>query len=181
MARVPASRAGAGAAMLAILLAGCSGSEPAGGDADSGAGGESEIASIATCTTPPQNGAILERDVEKGTGPHTVAIVNTSAGSTIVNVRDAASDDLVLSFFVAEGSEAQVSDVPDGNYRIQYATGAALAPDCASFAALQGASQDPETVEFPSGSAMTLTYELTPMVGGNFDGEVIDPAAFAAD
>lgn len=177
MGGLPDKRAALVAASLAALLAGCSESEPAGG----GAGGESEAPNIAACATPPQNGAILDRDFEKGSGPHTVAIVNSAAGNTIVNVRDAASDDLVLSFFVAEGSDAQVSDVPDGTYRIQYATGGALAADCASFAALSAASQDPEAVEFPEGSAMTLTYELTPMVGGNFEGEAIDPATFAAD
>ena len=136
---------------------------------------------IVTCDTPPSNGAQLTRDGSKGSGPHTVRIVNTSAGNTIVNVRDFASNDMVVSFYVAEGQEAGVSDIPDGNYRIQYATGGDLGEDCKNFAVLGGASQDPEMIEFPAGSAMTLTYELTPIVDGNFEGQSIDPDAFAAE
>ena len=163
---------------LAMVVAGCSESS---GPGDGGAVDIDSRVAIATCDTQPANGEVLSRDLAKGTGPHTVSIVNTSAGNTIVNVRDGASNDLVLSFFVAQGAEASVSDIPDGSYRVQYATGGELGEDCETFAVLAGASQDPEIVDFTAGQAMTLTYELTPMEGGNFDGQSIDPEAFAAD
>lgn len=134
-----------------------------------------------SCAVPPINGAVLSRDTSRGTGPHTVEIANGDAGDTIVNVRDAASGDIVVSFFVAQGETASVSDLPDGRYRIQYATGGELAVDCSRFAAPTSATQDPETVEFAAGSATVLTYELTPVEDGNFDGQAIEPGIFAAD
>ncbi len=174
------ARGGFTALALAALVAGCSEEAPA--DLPEITAIEVEPPEpVATCDTPPANGATLTRDETKGTGPHTVSIVNTSAGNTIVNVRDGASNDLVVSFFVAEGEEAGISDVPDGSYRIQYATGMELDEECKNFAVLGGASQDPEIIEFPAGSAMTLTYELQPVIGGNFEGQSIDPDAFAAD
>ncbi len=169
---------GAVLAGLTLLIAGCSeSSEPDG----SGAVDVEAPTTVATCDAPPENGAVLVRDDARGTGPHTVSINNTSAGNTIVNLRDGASNDLVLSFFVARGATASVNDIPDGSYRVQYATGGELGEDCESFAALVGASQDPEIVEFVAGQAMTLTYELTPMEGGNFDGQSIGSEAFSAD
>ena len=136
---------------------------------------------VITCDTPPENGAVLSRDASRGTGPHSVSIVNGSAGNTIVNVRDGASNDLVLSFFVAESQSAGVGDIPNGKYRIQYASGGELGEDCRNFAVLGGASEDPEIVDFPAGSAMELSYELQPVLNGNFEGQSIDPEAFAAD
>ena len=165
VARGQLARTGLAAAGLAMLVAGCSESEPSEMPELTTVEVE-EPEPVPTCETPPANGAVLTRDEAKGAGPHTVSIDNTSAGNTIVNVRDGATNDLVLSFFVAEGQEAGVSDIPDGSYRIQYATGRELDEECKNFAVLGGASQDPEIVEFPAGSAMTLTYTLTPMVGG---------------
>lgn len=171
---------GLAVAGLALAVAGC----------DDGAGSDiPEVETVQaeppepvpTCETPPENGAILTRDETKGTGPHTVEIANGGSGNTIVNVRDGATNDLVVSFYVAQSQTAKVSDVPDGKYRIQYASGWDLGEDCKSFAVPGGASQDPEIIDFPAGQAMTLTYELTPVVGGNFEGQSIDAEAFSAD
>ena len=170
----------AGAAGLALILAGCS---------ESSETDYPEITTVdvpepepvVTCDTPPENGAVLTRDESKGTGLHSVSIVNGSAGNTIVNVRDGATNALVVSFYVAESQSAGVDDIPDGKYRIQYASGGELGEDCKSFAVLGGASEDPEIVDFPAGSAMELSYELQPVLNGNFEGQSIDPEAFAAD
>ncbi|MHA7820868.1 MAG: hypothetical protein ACX930_14570 [Erythrobacter sp.] len=143
--------------------------------------GDTDDAAPATCDFPPANGAILVRDVSRGTGPHTVEIANAGSGNTIVNVRDGASGDLVVSFFVAESETARVADLPDGRYRIQYATGGELAGNCRDFARVSSATQDPEVIEFEPDSAMTLTYELTPVAGGNFEGQSIDRQTFAGD
>ena len=136
---------------------------------------------IVTCDTPPENGTVLTRDDTKGSGPHSISIVNGSAGNTIVNVRDGATNALVLSFYVAENQSAGVEDIPNGKYKIQYASGGELGEDCKSFAVLGGASEDPEIIDFPAGSAMELSYELQPVLNGNFEGQSIDPEAFAAD
>lgn len=166
------------AAGMALVAAGCDdGASDGMPDIETAQASEA----VPTCDSPPDNGAVLARDETRGTGPHTVEIASSGSGNTIVNVRDGSTNDLVVSFYVEESQTAKVEDVPDGQYRIQYATGADLAEDCRSFAVLGGATQDPEIVDFPAGSAMTLTYELTPVADGNFEGQSIDPGAFAAD
>lgn len=139
------------------------------------------VAAAANCAVPPANGAILERDAARGTGPHTIEIASTDAASTIVNVRDGASGAMVVSFYVAQGQSASIGDMPNGNYRIQYSTGGTLGADCSSFATPASVIEDPEIVEFEPGAAMTLTYDLTPTEDGNFDPQAIEPRAFNAD
>ena len=136
---------------------------------------------VVFCDNPPASGTKLARDTSKGTGVHTVAIVNGGASNTIVNVRDGATNEVVVSFYVAESERGEVNDLPDGKYKIQYAGGYDLGEDCKQFAPILSASEDPEIVDFPAGSQMTLTYELTPRVDGNFTGESIDPSEFAAE
>jgi len=184
MHRLKTLTCGVSAFSILVLVSACS---DAGSDADTlpapmpVAVAVEPPAPVPTCDTPPSNGAVLSRDNSKGVGGHKIGIVNGGTGNTIVNVRDSASNDLVLSFFVGIGETASVGDIPDGSYKVQYANGFDLGEDCKQFVRIRGASEDPEVLEFPAGSKMELTYELLPRENGNFTGATIDASAFASE
>jgi DnaJ domain len=86
---------------------------------------------IPTCATRPVNGAILTI-ASRNPGSNIFEFVNERSGNAIVKVRDDTSGTVVVSFFVAAGSEASFNRLPEGTF--QYALGGDLAQDCHSFA-----------------------------------------------
>ena len=173
---------------LACSVASCSGAEQETGIADESGYEDTAVAyeepapePIPTCDNPPANGATLTRDASTGSAGHTINVLNGSRGNAIINIRDWETRDLVLSFYIEDNKRAVVSDIPNGNYLVQYAFGDELGEDCKSFANMLGASQDPEMNEFPAGFEASLEYELLPSVGGNFTGEPIDLSEFTAE
>jgi len=79
----------------------------------------------------PQNGAILER---RGTGALSLAIQNRATQPAVVKLRDAAGK-VTVSVFLAQRAGATVTDLPDGDYRPEFAVGELWSQACGSFTA----------------------------------------------
>jgi hypothetical protein len=112
---------------------------------------------VPTCATPPENGEVLvdRRPASEG---HRLEIENGTAGDAIVKVRDGVTGKLLASFFVNRGATAQLENVPDGTYQIQYALGDKLAKNCHSFVNDGTASAN----KFPDLDQLQTRYEETP-------------------
>ena len=136
------------------------------------------------CGTPPANGDVIDRGTSgDATGQNVVEIRNGSVGDAIVKIRDANSGRLFVSFFVASGSTANYSVIPDGSYVIQYAFGGDLDPSCSNFLSIAAAGQFPNTETFSraaEGQYETLSYTLYAVPGGNVSPNAIDASAFNA-
>lgn len=139
---------------------------------------------IETCAHQPDNGEILVRNiswVEKG---HSIEVRNGSNGNAIVKIRDAYSGSVKLSFFVTKDGTASISNLPDGNYRIQYAFGNDLGSDCTSFTQTTHAAQIPTIESLATERTTTqmvtrrLTYTLYSAPQGNMHPETINATSF---
>ncbi|HVY14839.1 MAG TPA: J domain-containing protein, partial [Rhodopila sp.] len=81
--------------------------------------------------TLPQDGEVLDRE---GTGHGTLAVDNRSVEPAVLRLRSAAGTP-VVSVFLAPGGHAELTALPDGNYRPEYAIGELWSRACNSFAA----------------------------------------------
>lgn len=98
---------------------------------------------VPNCTIPVQNGKILGGRLWTSEVGHELEIYNGSKADAIIKLRDAVSGVLVSAFFVARGQTAQLSGIPDGQYKVQYAFGTQLALGCQGFADTIGAGEMP--------------------------------------
>lgn len=85
------------------------------------------------CDEPPSNGQILEDNTNWFRIANTMEIQNRSGLGAIIKIRDTASGKMLVSFFAANNAVARFDRIPDGTYRIQYASGRNLGHDCVSF------------------------------------------------
>ncbi|WP_082462759.1 J domain-containing protein [Sphingobium sp. Leaf26] len=108
-----------------------------------------------TCTRKVENGKILVGAKRLGEDGHILQISNGSSGDAIVKVRSTDTGNLLASFFVKQNSESQLSGIPDGSYKIQYAIGTQLAENCKSFTGMSAVN------EFPNPESLTTTSEET--------------------
>lgn len=101
------------------------------------------------CVWQPKNNDILElgSSFAAGNGNHTMEAYNGRSGSAIIDLLDASTGDLVVSFFVESNQSATVYGLSDGTYRIQWALGDLLGPDCVSFAKTVNASELDKTMD----------------------------------
>lgn len=103
-----------------------------------------------------------------------------------MKLRRATTEKMFASFFVSSNEQANISGIPDGDYRIQYAFGDQLDVDCKSFVGLSGAGQFPEVErmvtteeEVASGTMIQrahVTYTLYATPSGT-----VQPATINAD
>lgn len=139
---------------------------------------------VPTCSTMPSNGDILADNRAAQSEGHDLTIDNGTAGDAIIKLRDAVSDRIVASFFVRRGQQANLENIPDGTYTVQYAVGDALAEDCKSFPKGQASADrfpgtDTFTTRYEEGELGTrvirnrLSYTLYLIPGGNIQPESI--------
>lgn len=144
-----------------------------------------------TCPFPPRNGQVLVNRGVWGNEGHRIEIRNGASGNAIVKVRNAYTGALLISFFVAQGNTASVVNIPDGNYRIQYALGDELGMDCRSFLKVISARQFPDVDSFETtrtfiGTSVEighseLQYTLFSVPHGNVRPQTLDIASFNSD
>lgn len=107
------------------------------------------------CEAPPSNGELLvDRRAAAGSG-HKLDIDNGTAGDAIIKVRSMSDDAVLASFFVSRGESATLENIPDGEYKIQYAIGDKLAVDCRTFIDDGNTSAN----EFPGVESLVTRYE----------------------
>ena len=160
---------------------------PAPAAVDAPATSEPKPEPIVHCSSMPSNGAVLTDDRTETAEGHVLTIENGTQGDAIVKVRDAFSDDTLVSFFVRQGQSADLSAIPDGSYKFQYAFGK-LGEDCQTFAQLDSAGEFPDTETFSTKYEPTyggtrivrghLSYTLYTRPGGNVNPMSISPAEF---
>ncbi|MCZ7861746.1 hypothetical protein O9X98_10180 [Agrobacterium salinitolerans] len=137
-----------------------------------------------TCASNPRNGEILSSRGLVAEGGHVLEIDNGSTGNAIIKVREANTNTLLLSFFVESNQKAQVGGIPDGDYKVQFATGATLGGDCRNFLKLQWAEQFPGVQTFQTQRTATqiitsvLSYTLYEVAGGNVSPQTISAQDF---
>lgn len=122
---------------------------------------------------------------------HSVEFANGGGGDVLVKMRHAATSKLAASFYLRSMESVTIEGVPDGTYRIQYAFGPALAPDCKSFTRIIRARELPEVDEMVTQVIETddqtevkrtsVSYELSVTETANVKPISIDAAAFNAE
>ncbi|KKC26613.1 hypothetical protein [Sphingomonas sp. SRS2] len=143
------------------------------------------------CATPPPSGEKLAGDMKLASEGHSVEFSNAGGGDALVKMRHAATSKLAASFYLRSMEEVTVEGVPDGTYRIQYAFGPALAPDCKSFTRIIRARELPEVDDMQTQVIETddqtevkrtsVSYELSVTETANVKPISIDAAAFNAE
>jgi len=102
---------------------------------------------LKVCNWQPVNGEVLAANQNFGLGSNAVRVSNGTEGNAIVNLRTAASNELVVSFFVAVGQTATVRRIPPGIYRTQFAFGDDLSEDCITFVQTKVVKERTRTME----------------------------------
>jgi curved DNA-binding protein CbpA len=134
----------------------------------------------AICAAPPHNGDVLGGYLHTAAPGHLLTIIDGSSSNAIVKVRDVAAGRVAVSFFIANHSVASYALLPDGAYRIQFALGDVLAPDCRSFREIATAGEF-LNVETLRGAGVPLTYSIDTVAGSAAQAQPIDAASFNAD
>jgi hypothetical protein len=152
---------------------------PAGAAAQSGS-----VINAATCSNLPRNGELLASRGLLAEGGHVLEIDNGASGNAIIKVRDANTSALLVSFYVEGSQKAQVTGIPDGDYRVQFATGSMLDATCRNFVTLEWAEQFPGAQAFRTERTATqiitsvLSYTLYEVAGGNVSPQTISEQEF---
>ncbi|WP_182913815.1 J domain-containing protein [Sphingobium terrigena] len=141
-----------------------------------------------TCDHEVASGKILSGAKRLSKEGHILQISNGSSGNAIVKVRKADTGSLLASFFIEQNGESQLSGIPDGLYRIQYAIGTQLAENCKSFTETSTVNEFPnlealittseETFEGTLVKRKRLSYTLYAVPGGDVAPTSISPAEF---
>ncbi|MCR6629281.1 MAG: DnaJ domain-containing protein [Magnetospirillum sp.] len=99
--------------------------------------------------TPPQPGEVL---VRRATGEHRLLIHNDGRKDAVVKLKTA-SGNTVVSYFVPATYHIGVAGIPDGTYRIEFATGAAYSRSCGIFSTDMQGGLMPFTLTYKQVSA----------------------------
>lgn len=144
-----------------------------------------------TCTMLPATGEKIAGDMELAAEGHSIAVQNTAMRDALVKIRHADTGRLAASFFLPRQEATTMEGVPDGVYRLQYAFGPALAPDCRTLTRIIRASQMPDVDELKTHvidddehtevRRSTVSYELSVTETANVKPVTIDAAAFNAE
>jgi hypothetical protein len=142
---------------------------------------------IPICARPPINGQILSKAIPLNERGHVIEIQNGATANAIIKVRNAYNGSVAVSFFVEKGMSASIANLPDGQYRIQYAFGDAFRSDCRSFVQIIAASQFPDADSLRTEYTQTqvsrsrVRYTLYTVPNGNIRPETLSINAFNAD
>lgn len=143
------------------------------------------------CAAPPPSGEKLAGDMKLATEGHSVEFSNAGGGDALVKMRHADTSKLAASFYLRAMESVTIEGVPDGAYRIQYAFGPALAPDCKSFTRIMRARELPDVDDMKTQTIETddqteikrssVSYELSVTETANVKPISIDAATFNAE
>jgi hypothetical protein len=100
---------------------------------NSGASARFALLGDTRCENTPDSGSILETAVEFGNGGHKLTVENGTDHDAIVTVRRASDEKTAFSVLVERQQVETVAGVPDGDYQLQYSSGAGLDGTCRQF------------------------------------------------
>lgn len=134
--------------------------------------------------SPPQPGEVLAR---RATGEHRLLIHNDGRKDAVVKLKTA-SGNTVVAFFVPATYHIGVHGIPDGSYRLEFATGSAYSRSCGIFATDMQAGLMPFTLTYKQVStsrsqSLTAIPEISVVVapGDPRQPQPLDLDRFAAD
>jgi hypothetical protein len=124
----------------------------------------------------PANGTVFRNELWAG-GHGTLTITNGTSNGAIVKLVSSRSNRSVFTVFVAPNSNYTIQNVPNGTYRLAYATGRRFNPFTDTFERLYGISVFDQSLtydtqnRYESGGVYTYYHQfevtLQPVVGGN--------------
>lgn len=129
------------------------------------------------------NGMILRHT---RTGPHTLKATNGLSLDAVVKLRET-SGQTVVSFYVTAGSVVTIDNVPQGVFRIDFATGHEFSPSCGYFLSEMSSRRfvDPESFvtrfEGEYGHESVVEINLDPTGGGTMQQVSADDTIFDRD
>jgi hypothetical protein len=120
--------------------------------------------------TLPQDGDVLDH---AGNGAEALQVENRSIEPAVVRLRDTAGV-TVVSVFLSPGSHAQVTGLPAGEFRPDYAIGELWSRACNGFATGMRAWRLTQTVRLPGQAAVVVTNDTDPSVGTGIATDVFE-------
>jgi hypothetical protein len=118
----------------------------------------------------PQDGEVLDR---AGDGGETLSIDNRAVEPAVIRLRDAAGR-TVASVFLSPGSHADVSGLPAGDYRPEYAIGELWSRACNGFAAGMRAWRLREAMRLPGAEGLVVTDDKPPSAAEDISDQVFE-------
>jgi hypothetical protein len=119
--------------------------------------------------------------MELGPKGNSIRVANAGSGDALVNIRHADSRKLASRFLLHAMEQVKIEGVPDGRYRVEYAFGSLLGPDCKIFTGVFRARELPG-VDDLGGQGGTGPGSVSHQLPADGDGDVtIDAAAFDAE
>jgi hypothetical protein len=124
----------------------------------------------------PMNNEVFKRT---SSGPNQVTIRNLGTSDAVAQFRNV-DGMIALSLFVAANSAASVNDFPDGNFRLEFATGHEWSRPCNLFTQNMAVQRFPDFDAFISSRSeyQVANYTITPVVNGNIRPLPMDVDAF---
>lgn len=143
--------------------------------------GDESSVRIAYCEPEhPRSGAVLTQSER---GPHSI---NVRAGSKDVVVKlKSKAGRTALAFYVRSGESATIDSVPEGQYRVMFATGKRYSRKCGVFLDDMEVQQDPNFATFKTTNdsenvyTSIAEYRLVEQVAGNFRPEQAAISSFS--
>jgi DnaJ domain len=120
--------------------------------------------------TLPQDGEVLDRS---GNGSETLQVENRSIEPAVVRLRDTAGT-IVVSVFLEPGGHTEVSGVPAGEFRPDYAVGELWSRACNGFATGMRAWRLTHAVRLPGEASVVVTNDTTPPGGESISQDVFE-------
>lgn len=111
-------------------------------------------------------------------------IRNGAGGNAIIKIKEAYTGSVVAAFFVASNQNAEITGIPDGQYKVQYAFGDKLDIGCRNFVSISGAGQFPGIESLRTQITATqiitqvLSYTLYAVPAGNVTPQAISAQEF---
>lgn len=140
--------------------------------------------SLPTCGRVPDNGQLLGSSQLSAKEGHSLEIRNGAGGNAIIKIKEAYTGSVVAAFFVASNQNAEITGIPDGQYKVQYAFGDKLDIGCRNFVSINGAGQFPGIESLRTQITTTqiitqvLSYTLYAVPAGNVTPQTISAQEF---
>jgi hypothetical protein len=117
--------------------------------------------------TAPLDGEILDRSGNgPPNGPGTLQVENHAIEPAVIRLRNE-SGAAVVSVFLSPASQAQISGLPAGEFRPEYAVGELWSRACNGFATGMRAWRLARTVMLPGPASVVVTNDLSPSEGND--------------
>lgn len=127
----------------------------------------------------PANGAVLQQSQR---GPHTIRV--TAGPDDVLTKLKSTSGKTVVALYIRRGETASLDSVPEGTFRVLFASGGSYSRKCGEFLDDMAVQEDPNLAAFQTTSDETsmyssiAEYRLVERADGNFRPQSASVASF---